>query len=32
MNSNCIFPDVIPEEKKPLDSPTEMDEDYEEDN
>ncbi len=31
MNSNCIFPDIIPEEKKPLEPPTEFDENYEED-
>ncbi len=30
MNSDCIFPDVIPEEKKPLEPPTELDENYEE--
>jgi len=30
MNSNYIFPDIIPEEKKPLEHPTEFDEDYEE--
>ncbi len=31
MNSNYIFPDIIPEEKKPLEPPTEFDEDYEKD-
>ena len=30
MNSDYIFPDIIPEEKKPLEPPTELDEDYEE--
>jgi len=29
MNSGYIFPDVIPEEKKPLEPPTELDENYE---
>ena len=30
MNSEDIFPDIIPEEKKPLEPPTELDEDHEE--
>jgi len=30
MNSDYIFPDIIPEEKKPLEPPTEFDENYEE--
>ena len=31
MNSDDIFPDIIPEEKKPLEPPRELDENYEED-
>jgi len=31
MNLDYIFPDIIPEEKKPLEHPREFDEDYEED-
>ncbi len=31
MNSDDIVPDIIPEEKKPLEPPTEFDEDYKED-
>ncbi len=30
MNLDFIFPDIIPEEKKPIEPPTEFDEDYEE--
>ncbi len=30
MNSDDIVPDIIPEEKKPLEPPTELDENYEE--
>ena len=30
MNSDDIFPDIIPEEKKPLEPPTDLDENYEE--
>jgi hypothetical protein len=29
MDSDYIFPDVIQEEKKPLEPPTELDENYE---
>ncbi len=31
MNSDDMFPDIIPDEKKPLEPPTELDENYEED-
>jgi len=31
MNSDDMFPDIIPDEKKPIDPPTELDENYEED-
>jgi hypothetical protein len=29
MNSDDIVPDIIPDEKKPLEPPTELDENYE---
>ncbi len=31
MNSDDMFPDIIPDEKKPLEPQTELDENYEED-
>jgi len=31
MNSDDFYPDIIPEEKKPLEPPSDLDENYEED-